>query len=68
MASQVISELFTNTKENIPFKISEDCLYLNIYTPADLTKKSRLPVSGEFRHCGIFWWRPEEEEGSWGCG
>uniref|UniRef100_A0A8D2G4N5 Carboxylesterase type B domain-containing protein n=1 Tax=Theropithecus gelada TaxID=9565 RepID=A0A8D2G4N5_THEGE len=21
-----------------------DCLYLNIYTPADLTKKSRLPV------------------------
>uniref|UniRef100_A0A671FXH8 Carboxylic ester hydrolase n=1 Tax=Rhinolophus ferrumequinum TaxID=59479 RepID=A0A671FXH8_RHIFE len=44
VASQVISELFTNTKENIPFKISEDCLYLNIYTPADLTKKSRLPV------------------------
>lgn len=44
VASQVISELFTNTKENIPLKISEDCLYLNIYTPADLTKKSRLPV------------------------
>nr|XP_025708167.1 liver carboxylesterase 1 [Callorhinus ursinus] len=44
MAGQVLSELFTNRKENIAFKFSEDCLYLNIYTPADLTKKSRLPV------------------------
>ncbi|KAM5298036.1 liver carboxylesterase 1 [Glossophaga mutica] len=44
MAGQVISELFTNHKENIPLKFSEDCLYLNVYTPADLTKKSRLPV------------------------
>ncbi|XP_053458010.1 liver carboxylesterase 1-like isoform X2 [Nycticebus coucang] len=43
-AGQVLSELFTNRKENIPLKFSEDCLYLNIYTPADLTKKSRLPV------------------------
>uniref|UniRef100_G3UD34 Carboxylic ester hydrolase n=1 Tax=Loxodonta africana TaxID=9785 RepID=G3UD34_LOXAF len=25
-------------------KFSEDCLYLNIYTPADLRRKSRLPV------------------------
>ncbi|XP_045747059.1 liver carboxylesterase 1 [Mirounga angustirostris] len=44
MAGQLLSELFTNRKENIAFKFSEDCLYLNIYTPADLTKKSRLPV------------------------
>ncbi|XP_017744185.1 PREDICTED: putative inactive carboxylesterase 4, partial [Rhinopithecus bieti] len=46
MAGQVLSELFTNRKENIPLKVSEDCLYLNIYTPADLTKKTgcRLPV------------------------
>ncbi|XP_017718750.1 PREDICTED: liver carboxylesterase 1-like [Rhinopithecus bieti] len=44
MAGQVLSELFTNRKENIPLKVSEDCLYLNIYTPADLTKKNRLPV------------------------
>ncbi|KAL4665830.1 hypothetical protein H8959_015876 [Pygathrix nigripes] len=43
MAGQVLSELFTNRKENIPLKVSEDCLYLNIYTPADLTKKNRLP-------------------------
>ncbi|XP_077842168.1 liver carboxylesterase 1 isoform X6 [Macaca mulatta] len=44
VAGQVLSELFTNRKENIPLKLSEDCLYLNIYTPADLTKKNRLPV------------------------
>ncbi|ELK29735.1 Carboxylesterase 3 [Myotis davidii] len=44
VSAQVLSELFTNSKENIPLKISEDCLYLNIYTPADLKRKSRLPV------------------------
>ncbi|XP_011921306.1 PREDICTED: liver carboxylesterase 1-like isoform X3 [Cercocebus atys] len=43
-AGQFLSDLLTNRKENIPLKVSEDCLYLNIYTPADLTKKSRLPV------------------------
>jgi carboxylesterase 1 len=45
MAGQTLSEFFNNTKENIPFTFSEDCLYLNIYTPADLMKNSRLPVS-----------------------
>lgn len=45
MSGQVISEMITNRKENIPLKFSEDCLYLNIYTPADLSKKTRLPVS-----------------------
>ncbi|XP_058383825.1 liver carboxylesterase-like isoform X2 [Diceros bicornis minor] len=44
VAGQMVSDLVTNRKENIPLKFSEDCLYLNIYTPADLTKKSRLPV------------------------
>ncbi|XP_047384232.1 liver carboxylesterase 1-like isoform X4 [Sciurus carolinensis] len=41
---QVLSELFTFRKENIPLTFSEDCLYLNIYTPAALTGRSRLPV------------------------
>ncbi|XP_071460789.1 liver carboxylesterase 1-like isoform X1 [Marmota flaviventris] len=41
---RVLSELFTNRKENIPLQFSEDCLYLNIYTPADLTRRSSLPV------------------------
>uniref|UniRef100_A0A2I3N9R9 Carboxylic ester hydrolase n=1 Tax=Papio anubis TaxID=9555 RepID=A0A2I3N9R9_PAPAN len=43
-AGQFLSDLLTNRKENILLKVSGDCLYLNIYTPADLTKKSRLPV------------------------
>ncbi|XP_046935169.1 liver carboxylesterase 1 isoform X2 [Lynx rufus] len=44
VGGQELSDLFTNRKENISLKFSEDCLYLNIYTPADLRKKNRLPV------------------------
>ena len=44
---QLLSALFTNRKESIPLQFSEDCLYLNIYSPPDLTKSSRLPVSTE---------------------
>ncbi|EHB12195.1 Carboxylesterase 3 [Heterocephalus glaber] len=40
----VLSEIFTNRLENFPLEYSEDCLYLNIYSPADLTNKSQLPV------------------------
>lgn len=42
---QMTSDLFTNGKERLTLEFSEDCLYLNIYTPADLTKRGRLPVS-----------------------
>ncbi|XP_021116517.1 carboxylesterase 1D-like [Heterocephalus glaber] len=38
-----LSELFTNRMEKIPLTFSEDCLYLNIYTPANLKKNSSLP-------------------------
>ncbi|XP_028626253.1 carboxylesterase 1D-like [Grammomys surdaster] len=44
VGGQAISDMITNRKEIIPLQFSEDCLYLNIYTPADLTKNSRLPV------------------------
>ena len=46
----MLSKLFTNRKETIPHEFSEDCLYLNIYTPANLMKKKnrdRLPVSAQ---------------------
>uniref|UniRef100_A0A8C2V0A7 Carboxylic ester hydrolase n=1 Tax=Chinchilla lanigera TaxID=34839 RepID=A0A8C2V0A7_CHILA len=33
-----------NTRKNVKLTFSEDCLYLNVYTPADLTRESRLPV------------------------
>ncbi|XP_055267163.1 putative inactive carboxylesterase 4 [Moschus berezovskii] len=38
------SDFFSNGMESVKPKVSEDCLYLNVYTPADLTKRSRLPV------------------------
>ncbi|XP_076427817.1 carboxylesterase 1E-like isoform X2 [Peromyscus maniculatus bairdii] len=41
---QMVNDLLTNRKERIPLQFSEDCLYLNIYTPADLSRSSRLPV------------------------
>ncbi|XP_003511205.2 carboxylesterase 1F [Cricetulus griseus] len=41
---QRTNDLITNRKEKIHLEFSEDCLYLNIYTPADLTRSSRLPV------------------------
>ncbi|XP_075833035.1 carboxylesterase 1E-like isoform X2 [Microtus pennsylvanicus] len=43
---KIVNDLLTNRKEKIDLKFSEDCLYLNIYTPANLMKKNRdrLPV------------------------
>ena len=46
MFGEMASDLLSNGMESVKPKFSEDCLYLNIYTPADLTKRSRLPVSG----------------------
>jgi carboxylesterase type B len=42
---QVLLQIFTNKKETILLTFSEDCLYLNIYPPANLAKNSRLQVS-----------------------
>lgn len=69
---KILSDLFTNRKESIPLTFSEDCLYLNIYTPADLTKSNRLPVNMGTTDLGS--WFPasgcsvqvEPGEGSWG--
>uniref|UniRef100_A0A4X2LSR3 Carboxylic ester hydrolase n=1 Tax=Vombatus ursinus TaxID=29139 RepID=A0A4X2LSR3_VOMUR len=44
VGGQLFSDLFTNQNEKVSLKMSEDCLYLNIYSPADLTKKMKLPV------------------------
>lgn len=44
----VLSDVFTNQLENVPLEYSEDCLYLNIYSPADLTSKGKLPVSSQW--------------------
>ncbi|XP_074824876.1 fatty acyl-CoA hydrolase precursor, medium chain-like isoform X1 [Natator depressus] len=43
VAGQHLSDTFTNRKEKLPFQISEDCLFLNVYTPAS-ADKDMLPV------------------------
>ncbi|XP_043754453.1 liver carboxylesterase-like [Cervus elaphus] len=42
--AEMSSDLISNGMESVKPEFSEDCLYLNIYTPADLTKRSKLPV------------------------
>ncbi|KAK7803211.1 hypothetical protein U0070_025695, partial [Myodes glareolus] len=45
VTGRIVNDLLTNRKESVPLQFSEDCLYLNIYTPADLKRSHRLPVS-----------------------
>ncbi|KAM6177420.1 carboxylesterase 1D-like [Erethizon dorsatum] len=44
VAGQMASDHLNTRKEKIALTFSEDCLYLNIYTPADLMKRNSLPV------------------------
>ncbi|XP_028626242.1 carboxylesterase 1E-like isoform X2 [Grammomys surdaster] len=45
VVGQTVNDLITNSKEKIHLQFSEDCLYLNVYTPVDLMKNTnRLPV------------------------
>uniref|UniRef100_H0ZYU4 Carboxylic ester hydrolase n=1 Tax=Taeniopygia guttata TaxID=59729 RepID=H0ZYU4_TAEGU len=41
---QNISDMITNRKEKVPLRVSEDCLYLNVYTPVSTGKQEKLPV------------------------
>uniref|UniRef100_A0A6I8NCF1 Carboxylic ester hydrolase n=1 Tax=Ornithorhynchus anatinus TaxID=9258 RepID=A0A6I8NCF1_ORNAN len=41
---QLPSDHFVAEKQDISLTFSEDCLYLNIYTPSDLTKSTKFPV------------------------
>ncbi|XP_010291995.1 PREDICTED: liver carboxylesterase 1 [Phaethon lepturus] len=40
---QFFSDIITNRKEKVLLQVSEDCLYLNVYTPVS-TEKQKLPV------------------------
>ncbi|XP_068883150.1 fatty acyl-CoA hydrolase precursor, medium chain-like isoform X2 [Aphelocoma coerulescens] len=41
---QYFSDMITNRKEKVPLQVSEDCLYLNVYTPVSTGKQEKLPV------------------------
>ncbi|NXJ61391.1 SASB hydrolase, partial [Rostratula benghalensis] len=41
---QVFSDIITNRKEKVVLDVSEDCLYLNVYTPVSTEKQEKLPV------------------------
>ncbi|XP_061201926.1 fatty acyl-CoA hydrolase precursor, medium chain-like [Neopsephotus bourkii] len=41
---QFLSNYVTNRKEKVILQVSEDCLYLNVYTPISTGKQERLPV------------------------
>uniref|UniRef100_A0A8C3DM97 Carboxylic ester hydrolase n=1 Tax=Corvus moneduloides TaxID=1196302 RepID=A0A8C3DM97_CORMO len=41
---QYFSDIITNRKEKVLLQVSEDCLYLNVYTPVSTGKQEKLPV------------------------
>ncbi|KAM4767068.1 fatty acyl-CoA hydrolase precursor, medium chain-like isoform 2-T2 [Cyanocitta cristata] len=41
---QYFSDMITNRKEKVLLQVSEDCLYLNVYTPVSTGKQEKLPV------------------------
>ncbi|XP_065517702.1 fatty acyl-CoA hydrolase precursor, medium chain-like [Lathamus discolor] len=41
---QFFSDYITNRKEKVILQMSEDCLYLNVYTPISTGKQEKLPV------------------------
>ncbi|KFQ17638.1 Fatty acyl-CoA hydrolase precursor, medium chain, partial [Merops nubicus] len=41
---QYFSDVITNRKEKVLLQVSEDCLYLNVYTPTSTEKEEKLPV------------------------
>ncbi|KAI1235345.1 hypothetical protein IHE44_0002204 [Lamprotornis superbus] len=41
---QRFSDMVTNRKDKVALQMSEDCLYLNVYTPVPTGKQEKLPV------------------------
>ncbi|NWX12532.1 SASB hydrolase, partial [Aegotheles bennettii] len=41
---QFFADIISTRKEKVPLQLSEDCLYLNVYTPVSAEKQELLPV------------------------
>ncbi|KGL83520.1 Fatty acyl-CoA hydrolase precursor, medium chain, partial [Tinamus guttatus] len=41
---QYDSDYIANRKEKVPLEMSEDCLYLNVYSPSGAGEQEKLPV------------------------
>ncbi|XP_056356692.1 fatty acyl-CoA hydrolase precursor, medium chain-like isoform X1 [Oenanthe melanoleuca] len=41
---QRFSDMITNRRDRVILQVSEDCLYLNVYTPVSTGKQEKLPV------------------------
>ncbi|XP_068938553.1 liver carboxylesterase 1-like isoform X1 [Petaurus breviceps papuanus] len=54
VVSQTLSSLFSIRNEAFSMVSSEDCLYLNIYSPSDLAMKTKLPVMVWIHGGGLF--------------
>ncbi|NXU51605.1 SASB hydrolase, partial [Turnix velox] len=44
VTGQLISDMVSMNKDKVTLSVSEDCLYLNIYSPVPVGKQEKLPV------------------------
>ncbi|NWI64732.1 SASB hydrolase, partial [Todus mexicanus] len=61
---QFFSDAITNRKEKVPLQVSEDCLYLNVYTPVSREKEEKLPVFVWIHGGGLFFGAASTYDGS----
>ncbi|XP_071670437.1 fatty acyl-CoA hydrolase precursor, medium chain-like isoform X2 [Patagioenas fasciata] len=62
-AGDWFSDVITNRKEKVRLQMSEDCLYLNVYTPV-ATEKQELPVFVWIHGGGLFFGAGSSYDGS----
>ncbi|KFW64496.1 Fatty acyl-CoA hydrolase precursor, medium chain, partial [Pygoscelis adeliae] len=61
---QVFSDVITNRKEKVLLQVSEDCLYLNVYTPVSTEKQEKLPVFVTYHGGGLVFGAASSYDGS----
>ncbi|NXS22389.1 SASB hydrolase, partial [Mystacornis crossleyi] len=61
---QYFSDIVTNRKEKVVLQMSEDCLYLNVYTPVSTGQQEKLPVLVWIHGGGLVWGAGSTYDGS----